>query len=119
LLNPAGEAHKIHEALSESLAPGTGTLSLRTEYVRLNVRSSAQADAGLLEEHPLFDPDSAAPDGGKEAARACGSSSLPTLDGGLRRDMKMARRISKLIIDVQRDPQGTGERGPPTDSAPH
>jgi toxin YoeB len=29
-------------------------------------------------------------------------------DGWLRRDMKIARRISKLIIDVQRDPQGTG-----------
>ncbi|MGX6601984.1 type II toxin-antitoxin system YoeB family toxin [Micromonosporaceae bacterium Da 78-11] len=29
-------------------------------------------------------------------------------DGWLRRDMKTARRISKLIIDVQRDPQGTG-----------
>jgi toxin YoeB len=29
-------------------------------------------------------------------------------DGWLRRDMKMARRISRLIIDVQRDPQGTG-----------
>ena len=29
-------------------------------------------------------------------------------DGWLRRDLKMARRISKLIIDVQRDPQGTG-----------
>jgi toxin YoeB len=25
-------------------------------------------------------------------------------DGWLRRDTKMARRISKLIIDVQRDP---------------
>lgn len=29
-------------------------------------------------------------------------------DGWLRRDMKMTRRISKLNIDVQRDPQGTG-----------
>jgi toxin YoeB len=29
-------------------------------------------------------------------------------DGWLRRDVKMARRISKLIIDVQRDPKGTG-----------
>jgi toxin YoeB len=29
-------------------------------------------------------------------------------DSWLRRDMKMARRISELIIDVQRDPQGTG-----------
>ena len=29
-------------------------------------------------------------------------------DGWLRRDMKMARRISELIIDVQRDPQGAG-----------
>jgi toxin YoeB len=29
-------------------------------------------------------------------------------DGWLRRDMKMARRISKLIIGALRDPQGTG-----------
>lgn len=29
-------------------------------------------------------------------------------DGWLRRDLKMARRISKLIIDVQSDPHGTG-----------
>jgi Txe/YoeB family toxin of Txe-Axe toxin-antitoxin module len=34
-------------------------------------------------------------------------------DGWLRRDMKMARRISKLIIDVQRDPQGTAWKLPP------
>ena len=29
-------------------------------------------------------------------------------DGWLRRDVKMARRISKLILDIQRDPHGTG-----------
>ena len=29
-------------------------------------------------------------------------------DTWLRQNSKMARRISKLIIDVQRDPQGTG-----------
>lgn len=29
-------------------------------------------------------------------------------DSWLRHDPKMARRISKLILDVQRDPQGTG-----------
>ena len=29
-------------------------------------------------------------------------------DGWLRRGMRVARRISKLITDVQRDPQGTG-----------
>ncbi|WBB54458.1 Txe/YoeB family addiction module toxin [Verrucosispora sp. WMMD573] len=29
-------------------------------------------------------------------------------DGWLRRDVKMVRRISKLILDVQRDPHGTG-----------
>jgi antitoxin YefM len=32
------------------------------------LESIAQADAGLLEEHPLFDPDSVASDDGKEAA---------------------------------------------------
>lgn len=32
------------------------------------LESIAQADAGLLGEHPLFDPDSAAPEPGKEAA---------------------------------------------------
>jgi toxin YoeB len=29
-------------------------------------------------------------------------------DSWLRHDTKMARRISRLIIDVQRDPHGTG-----------
>ena len=32
------------------------------------LESIAQADAGLLEEHPLLDPDAAAPEPGKEAA---------------------------------------------------
>ncbi|RSM48987.1 hypothetical protein DMB66_45450 [Actinoplanes sp. ATCC 53533] len=32
------------------------------------LESIAQADAGLVEEHPLLDPDSAAHDSGKEAA---------------------------------------------------
>jgi antitoxin YefM len=32
------------------------------------LESIAQADAGLLDEHPLFDPDSAAPEPGTEAA---------------------------------------------------
>lgn len=32
------------------------------------LESIAQADAGLLAEHPLLDPDSTVPDSGKEAA---------------------------------------------------
>ena len=39
-----------------------------TSNARRLLESIAQADAGLLEEHPLFDPNSAVPDPSKEAA---------------------------------------------------
>ena len=36
------------------------------------------------------------------------ASAWESYDAWVRRDMRMARRISRLILDVQRDPHGTG-----------
>jgi antitoxin YefM len=53
------------------------------------------------------------PRGGGKAVVIVSFDEWQDYDGWLQRDPKMARRISELIIDVQRDPRGTG-LGKPT-----